>query len=347
MDLNNKKPKKPKIICTLGTTTDEKSILEGMVKAGMRCARMNTAYAKIEEYQARVELLRSVGDIPVMMDLKGPQVRLAASDAIPIEHDDIIIAGFKDEPVHFSKDFYKDVKVNDLVFIENGDIRTKVSNKRNNIISLKVIEPGPGMIHKQMGVNVPGKYLDVELLSKKDKEVIDFSIKNNIEYIALSFVRDHNDIKNLCLYIEEQKEVLGEHEDYKPGIVAKIEDRYGITNLRDIIRYSNNNDINLSVMFGRGDYAVERPIVELPFAQEYLVNTCRKHGVLSIIGTGILESMQYGYQPTRAETGDVFNILRQGADAFMLSGETSNSYSDPVNTTQKLKSMVDLYYSNA
>ena len=177
--------KKPKIIATLGTTTDSKIVLEQMIVEGMRCARMNTAYATIDEYQARLDMLRDIAPVDVMMDIKGPQVRLEADRAYQIEEEDMIIVGFKNEPIHFNKNFYDDVDAGDEVLIENGTIKTHIAKKKEGKLHLMIDEPGEGQIHKQMGINVPGIYLNVSKLSSKDKEVIDFTLKNNIEYIMM------------------------------------------------------------------------------------------------------------------------------------------------------------------
>jgi pyruvate kinase len=332
--------KKPKIICTLGTTTDDKRVLEEMVKAGMQCARMNTAYATIPEYQERLDLLREVADVDVMMDIKGPQVRLAADNAYPIEEGDIIYAGFKDEPIHFNKDFYQDVKIGDRLLIENGTIETKVRSKGNRRLALDIVEPGEGVIHKQMGVNVPGRYLHVQRLSKKDLQVANFAVENDVEYIALSFVRKYSDVANLQRAINILKNKHGKDNDI--GIVAKIEDGYGITNLQDIIGKSRQAGINLSVMVARGDMYVELPRGQLPYAQEGIIQVCRENNVFVITGTGVLESLQYQQHPTRAEVNDVYNAMVQGSNALMLSGETSNSC-DPANATRVLAGLIDGY----
>ena len=332
---------KPKIICTLGTTTDDNSVLERMVESGMSCARMNTAYATIEEYQIRLDMLRAAKggkNIDVMMDIKGPQVRLAADRAYEIAKGDIIYAGFSDEPIHFSKKFYNDVEVGDRVLIENGTIITEVRGKRNDKLALRIIDPGEGSVTKQMGVNVPGKYLNVERHSKKDVEVIDFAVRNNIQYIAQSFVRDYEDVKKTQDLIDAAKKEY--NSDLDMGIIAKIEDANGVANIQDIITKSKEDGIRLSVMVARGDLWVELPYHEFAHAQEDITRICRENGVFVITATGVLESMQYTSRPTRAEINDVYNALAQGTHSLMLSGETSNGR-DPVGVVETLSGLMN------
>lgn len=336
--------KRPKIICTLGTTTDSMEVLEDMARYGMSCARLNTAYATMDEYQARIDMLREVSRIPIMMDIKGPQVRLEADRPYQIETGDIAYVGFGDESLHFSKKFYDDVEIGDNVLFENGTIKTRIKSKSGNTLALSVLEPGEGMLHKQMGVNVPGKYLNVQKLSQKDLDVIELAVRNNVEYIALSFARDYEDVANLKNAIEIQKKKYSCKKDI--GIIAKIEDRFGIKNLDDIISKSKANGIRLSIMVARGDLYVELPKGELPIAQEQIIRKCREKGIFVITATGILESMQKNSEPSRAEVNDVYTALMQGSNALMLSGETSNG-SDPARVVKQLSDLITLYRRRA
>ena len=331
---------KPQIICTLGTTTDSLTVLEKMIGHGMSCARLNTAYSMIEEYEKRIGMLKQVSDIPVMMDLKGPQVRLMADRAYTIHEGDILYVGFGEEPLHFSKDFYRDVHENDRVYIENGTISTVVCEKKPKQVSLLIEDPGEGRISRQMGVNIPGAYLCVPRLSPKDKAVIEFSIASEIDAIALSFVRRYRDIENLQSYIERTKSRC--NSTHTPEIVAKIEDIHGLRNIEEIIAGARNQSIPLSIMIGRGDLDVELPKEEFPLAQEHLIATCKRQGMYVITATGILESMQQGCAPTRAELNDVLQAVRQGTNAFMLSGETSNG-KDPVAVVRQLSELIERF----
>jgi len=330
--------KNPNIICTLGTTTDDKTRIENMIKYGMTCARINTAYSTFEKYSSRINMIKSINpDIKIMMDIKGPQVRLEADISYRISKNDIFYFGFNDESIHFNKQFYDDVNIGDIILIENGTIQTSVLKKERNRLEVKIDYPGAGIIHKSMGVNLPGKYLDVEKLSEKDKEAIDFSVKNNLDYIALSFTRTFEDIKNCNDFIQSAKEKYSSTRDI--GIEIKIEDKYGVSNLQDMIDKSKKENIPLSVMVARGDLFVEFNKLKLPIIQQYIIDTCKQNNVPITVGTGVINSMINSVSPTRAEVNDVYNILKQDVDAIMLSGETSNAY-DPVLSVRVLHDII-------
>jgi pyruvate kinase len=331
---------KPKIICTLGTTTDYDDVLKQMIEHGMACARINTAYASVSDYKRRIDQLRKAGNIPVMMDIKGPQVRIDTDKQYRIENGDKIYIGFKDEHIHFNKDFYKDVEADDIILFENGTIKTKISSKANNKLTLEVIANGEGFLNTRMGVNVPGKYLNVPRLSEKDLEVVDFSLDYNIESIALSFVRDADDIIYLNDTINKKKEEKKVHN--KIGITAKIEDKRGVENIRDIIFSARKNRIDLTVMVARGDMYVEMGYADMMNSQKHIIETCNLYKVPVITATGVLESMQTKDKPTRAEIFDVYNAIRQGTDYLMFSGETSNSH-NPVLAVKTLKELIEGY----
>jgi pyruvate kinase len=336
--------KKPKIIATLGTTTDDRQVLENMVEAGLDCARINTAYATIEEYRARIGLLKFIADVDIMVDIKGPQLRLEAVRAYPISAGDRIAVGFADEDLHFNHNFYNDISVGDIVLFENGTIQTEVKRKLNHTVALEVIDPGQGTLAMKMGADVPGKYLNVPQLTEKDIEIIKFSIQQRLDYIALSFVRDFDDVKNCYDKIREFQENYGwTYAEYPLGIVAKIEEKLGIEALPDIIEKSKAEGINLSVMIARGDLFTELPNEHLPLVQEYLTKLCNKTGTFVITATGVLESMQHSPVPSRAEVNDVYNAVKQGTNALMLSGETSNGYY-PAHVVRTLNTLIDTYH---
>ncbi len=339
---------KTKIICTLGTTTDDDAVLERMVNAGMTGIRLNTAYATIEDYSRRVVMAKKANkDLSVMLDIKGPQVRLGNFDAFTISKGREFLIGFPDannnsnNTIYFSKDFHKDLKKGDYVLIENGTIVTEVIEKYPSDVRLRIIEPGEGIIHKHMGVNVPGVYLHVPGLSEKDKEVISWGLEQKVEQIALSFVRDAEDLKNCYEYMKQADPKRAE----KTEIVLKIEDRFGVENLDSILKYSKKNEIKTSVMVARGDLYVELGAEELPYAQEYIIKTSQKNKVPVMVGTGVLESMQHGKKPTRAEICDIYNILRSGVNYFMLSGETSFGDNPPL-VVETLTRTAKRYYEN-
>lgn len=349
----------PKIICTLGTTTDSIYELKKMIKYGMDCVRINTEYQTTQEYEKRINAVKEIKpDISLMIDIKGPQIRLE-TDAIyelkpePGKNLNSIVfdVGFKDEPLHFNKDFYDDVKKFDKIYFENGTIKSFVREKYHDkaggkFLSLRLWDDGEGYLKNRMGVNVPGAYLNVSRLTKRDYAAIEYSILNKADYIALSFVRDYDDISNLADVIEEKKKELkkvgwiDENYNHRFGIVAKMEDYHGIKNLEDIIDQSKQNNINLSVMVARGDLCVEFPYEQLPFIQKKIISMCNEKNIKVITATGLLDSMQYCNIPSRSELCDVVNAVLDGSDALMLSDETSNG-KNPGEAVKMLKKLID------
>lgn len=330
------------IYCTLGTTTDDRAVLEGMVEAGMKGARMNTAYATLDEYQRRLDMVRQVSDARIMMDLKGPQLRLYADEAVRFSAGDRVRIGYLSGNIRLSGDCLGDLLPDDQILFENGKMEGKVSRKGEEDVEVEMLCPDEGVLGSSMGVNIPGRYLSVNRLTEKDTEVLGFCVENRVEDVALSFVRDYEDVRNLYEVLKGTAEEKGS--DYMPRIVAKIEDGFGVRNLYDIIRWSGDAGIDLGVMVARGDLAVEHPMEMLAFLQESIIGACRKEGVYCMTATGLLESMQYGMTPTRSEVCDVYNALRAGSDALLLSGETSNGV-DPVNATQSLSYIINTYES--
>ncbi len=328
---------KPKIICTLGTTTDDKDVLRDMVRYGMNCARINTAYAGLPEYAQRIRMVREIADIPIMLDLKGPQVRLHSLVNYRIRKGDRLIIGFKDEPLAFSLDFYDDIGIDDRIYFENGTIESVVTNKADDrTIDLDILEPGEGTLRNLMGVNVPGKYLNVPRLNGKDRAALNFAANEHIEHLALSFVQDPKDV--LGLYR------LAEGLGYRPKICAKIEDRIGIERLPATIAEAKREGICLSVMVARGDMGIELPYYEVPKAQQGIIRTCKDYNIPVVVATEMLESMRWNSRPSRAEVADVALAALQGADAVMLSGETSNSRHPAA--AVRAASEILRYYSN-
>lgn len=350
--------KKPKIFCTLGNTTDSKDTIAGMIKAGMRGARINTAYCTFKDYDTRISMLKEISskmgiNIPLMMDIKGPQLRILTSNPkmnYSIEKGIIFPVGFHDDNKEFKP--YNDIDVylnynikdqlkdNDLILIENGSIVTRVL-ENNNELYVEVINSGEGILRNKMGVNIPGKYLDLPNLSRKDEKAIEYTLKNNIEYIALSFVRNNMDLKYLQGYIRQRKKELGASSN--PGLIAKIEDKHGFTNLDSIIEQGKGKEFDFWVMIARGDLFNEIPYSKLAYAQELISKKCRDKKVSFMIATGLLESMKYNPRPTRSEIGDLWNVLRDDPDYVLLSAETSNG-KNPVLAVNTLNHIINEYF---
>ncbi len=337
----------PRIMCTLGKTTDDIGVLAEMINSGMAAARINTAYATIPEYKQRIDVLRSlrgaISKIPVVLDLKGSQIRLVIEGSMPgkinkfsIAAEDEFPIGFQKGLIAFNYNLSSDIMPGDQVLFENGTIRTIVAEKKEKYAKLKVIEAGEGYIRHGMGVNVPGKlFRNIPRLSPKDFEVIDFAFLENVEYIAISFVRESEDV--FCVKRELEKKSKG---IILPKIIIKIEDPIGIKNLPTIINDARKEETELMVMIGRGDMFVESPKYMLGVFQKEIISVCKKNDTTVIVATGLLESMQFNRYPTRSEVCDVTNSVLDEPDWLMLSAETANS-DYPVEAVKMLQSIIN------
>ncbi len=296
--------KKTKIVCTVGPASGCKQVIEKMFHAGMNGVRINTAYGNIPQYEVTIRAVREVADIPVIIDIKGPEVRIKATQAKTLIKGDILEVGFNGEDICFNHDLYDEMAVNDLVLIDNGKIRTHVVEKANRKLYLKI--HNSGTIEDGKGVNIPNKHLSLPTLSKRDLEIVRFAKKFDIEYVALSFARNAKDVENLSK----------EHR-FEGGIIAKIENYEGVQNIEEI------TDAASGIMVARGDLGIEIEPEKVPLVQKSIIKLCNQKGKLVVTATEMLESMIHQPCPTRAEVSDVANAILDGSDAVMLSGETA------------------------
>lgn len=271
----------------------------------MNGARINTAYGNLDQYKIIVNNIRETADLPIIIDIKGPEIRLQAKRRKTVKKGDILEVGFDHEEISFNHNFYDKMNVGDYVYIDNGKIKTRVIEKNNGILRLLVMNGGE--IADGKGVNIPNKQLSVPSLSKKDLEIIKFAKESDVEYIALSFTRDAQDVDNLKI----------EAEGFKGRIIAKIENFEGVKNFEEIL------DAVECVMIARGDLGVEIELERVPLVQKSIIRLCNQRGKTVVTATDMLESMIYQPTPTRAEVSDVANAILDGTDAVMLSGETS------------------------
>jgi pyruvate kinase len=275
-----------------------------MFQAGMNGVRINTAYGSLDQYQAVIETVREVADIPIIIDIKGPEIRIRASQRKVISKGDIFEVGFDGEEVCFNHDFYDEMAVDDEVYIDNGKIRTHVVGKKDRKLQLLTMDSG--VIEDGKGVNIPNKHLSVPTFPEKDLEIISFAKKHDVEYVALSFTRNAEDVKN-----------LSETNGFEGGIIAKIENFEGVQNVEEILEAAGG------LMVARGDLGVEIEPERVPLVQKSLIKLCNQKGKLVVTATEMLESMINQPCPTRAEVSDVANAILDGSDAVMLSGETA------------------------
>jgi len=298
--------KKTKIICTIGPASLSTETLEKMYKAGMNGARINTAYGDIDQYELIVNNIRETADIPIIVDIKGPEIRLQTERRRIIKKGEIINVGFNpEEEISFNHNFYDKMNIGDSLYIDNGRIRTQLIEKVDGVLRLLVLNGGE--IDNGKGVNIPNKKLSVPSLSERDLKIIEFAKEHDAEYVALSFTRSVRDVEDF----------KANSEGFKGAVIAKIENIEGLKNFEEIL-----NAVEC-IMIARGDLGVEVELERVPLIQKSIIRRCNQKGKTVVTATEMLESMIYQPSPTRAEVSDVANAILDGTDAVMLSGETS------------------------
>lgn len=306
----------------MGPSCSDKETLKAMVRAGMNVARLNFSHADHATHEKSLKLVREINEelntnIAILQDLQGPKIRIGIlKKTIKVQEGDVITLRSDmqkqekaDDPIPIIYDtFAQDVKENDLVLIDDGKVElTVVYTDNKHTVKLKV-ESGEE-IKSRKGVNLPMTQISVPTITEKDFKDIDFAIKHKVDWLALSFVRTADDIRVLKELIRLKNGVS--------KIIAKIEKPEALANVDEIIKASD------AIMVARGDLGVEIPMEEVPAWQKRIVRKCNLYGKPVIVATQVMESMTTNRRPTRAEASDVANALVDGADAVMLSGETS------------------------
>ncbi|MBS3119486.1 pyruvate kinase [Candidatus Woesearchaeota archaeon] len=298
--------KKTKILCTLGPASSDRQIIQRMIKAGMDAVRINTAFGSSQEFGKVVDVVRSVSSIPILIDIKGPEIRLTCHQTVRFGRNEISWFGFrKGRHLCFTYDFYDGVSKGDNIFFRDGTMKARIVQKSQHKIKLKFIYSGS--LSNMCSVNVPDKHLDMPSLSQRDKELISFAVKKGLDFIALSFVRGRKDI-------ERVKALLSRH--HIP-VIAKIENQQGVDNIAEIIEASDG------IMVARGDLGIELPFERIPLIQKDIIHRCNNAAKPVITATHMLERMINHPRCTRAEASDVANAVLDGTDVIMLSGETA------------------------
>lgn len=310
-----------KIVFTIGPATTEESILEKLLEVGVDVCRLNMAHASHEWTRETIATVRRVCDrvgrqIAIMMDVKGPEIRTGDVDEeLQLEKDEtfdlLIDANAADPDVRGTTVNYSglgnDVKVGDIVLVDSGLIRMEVTEVTPERVRCCVRIPGP--MGNRRHINLPGVKVNLPCLTQKDRDDIKTGIECGVDFFALSFVREPDDLDILRRYISEHGS--------DARIIAKIEDQSAISNLDEIILASDG------LMVARGDLGIEIPYETLPLVQHRAVQTCLRMGKPVIIATHMLESMISSPMPTRAEISDVASAVLEQADCVMLSGETT------------------------
>ena len=314
--------RKTKIICTIGPACENEEILTQMCLAGMNVARLNFSHGTHEEHQKKIDLIKKVREklnlpIAIMLDTKGPEYRiktfenkkitLSDGDTFTFTTEDII---GNNERVSVNYDhLIEDLKVGDTIMVNNGLVIFEVRKIAGKDAVCEVIAGGELSDRKSM--NFPNRVLKHDYLSEQDKEDLLFGIKNEVDFVAASFVSNKQDMQDLRNFLDANG---GNDID----VIAKIENRAGVSNVEEICELANG------IMIARGDLGVEIPFMEVPSTQKFLISKCRLLGKRVITATEMLESMIHNPRPTRAEISDVANAVYDGTSAVMLSGETAS-----------------------
>lgn len=314
--------KKTKIVATLGPATSDEEVIKAMILEGVDVFRINFSHAKYDVAKQNIQTIRKLSEelgsnTAILADLQGPKLRIGMmkEEVVVRPGDEILFCTGKEfkgnrERVYMNYNgFPKDVKVGEQVLLDDGKLIFEVmgTNKKDTV-KTKVIQGGP--LRSKKGVNLPNTGLSLPALTMKDKKDAVFAIEQEVDWIALSFVRFGSDLKELQALIEA-------HSDYKVPILAKIEKPEAVTNIKEIVANCDG------LMVARGDLGVEIPVEEVPLIQKELVNIAKSARIPVIIATQMMETMITSLTPTRAEVNDVANSVMDGADAVMLSGETS------------------------
>ncbi|HLF14206.1 MAG TPA: pyruvate kinase [Bacteroidota bacterium] len=321
--LKKKPESRTKIVCTLGPACASPEVLGAMVRDGMNAARLNFSHGTHAEHLVNLRHMRAAArkygePVSVILDLQGPKIRIGDLESPPVElaaGDRIVIttrdASGKDNilPTTY-RHLPKDVKRGDRVLIDDGKIELTVLSVKETEVALRVVTGG--LVGEHKGINLPGIAVSAPSLTGKDRRDLVFAFRHDIDYVALSFVRRAHDVAHLRDFIIEHGP-----KGRKIPIIAKIEKDEAIANFDAILKETD------AVMVARGDLGVELPAEEVPLLQKMIIRKCNEAGKPVIIATQMLESMVDSPTPTRAEASDVANAVLDGADAVMLSGETS------------------------
>ncbi|HSH35792.1 pyruvate kinase, partial [Schnuerera sp.] len=314
--------KKTKIVCTIGPASEKEEILRELFLKGLNVTRLNFSHGTHEEHQKRIDTIKRIREelklpIGIMLDTKGPEIRLGnfKEDMVELEDGDFFTLTTKDilgdkSIVSVSyEELTKDVKKGDRILIDDGLVELEVFEIVSDTdVKCTILNGGTLKDHK--GVNIPNVSINLPAVTEKDIEDIKFGIRNDIDFIAASFIRKAEDVLEIRKVLEEN---VGEHID----IIAKIENQEGVDNIDEIIKASDG------IMVARGDLGVEIETEEIPLIQKQIIKKCNIAGKPVITATQMLDSMMRNPRPTRAEVTDVANAILDGTDSIMLSGETA------------------------
>ena len=314
--------KKTKIVATLGPACSTKEVIKKMIDAGVNVFRINFSHADYTDVSERIQMIRELNEefgytTSILGDLQGPKLRVGVmkEDVVVSKGDKITFTTAEDilgtaSRVYMNyKEFPKDVNPGERILLDDGKLIFEVTKTdKNTEVEAVVVQGGP--LRSKKGVNLPNTKVSLPALTEKDIRDAKFAIENNVDWIALSFVRTPKDLEDL-------QDLIAEHSDHKIPIIAKIEKPEAVENIDKIVAFCDG------LMVARGDLGVEVPAEEVPLIQKKLIHRAKTARIPVIVATQMMETMITSLTPTRAEVNDVANSVMDGADAVMLSGETS------------------------
>lgn len=323
--------RKTKIVATIGPASESYDVLKSMMLAGLNMARINFSHGSWEEQKEKVDRVKKIREelklpVAIMLDMKGPEIRmgkfsekvyLEEGQTFTIKYEDVI--GNKEEASISYKELYLDVEVGSIILIDDGLIKLKVKEIKDKNMICTVINGGP--VSSNKGVNVPNIKLNLPSLTQKDIDDVIGAIDNDLDYIAVSFVRRKSDVLAVRELLNKRNSNI--------KLISKVENKEGVDNLEEIIEVSDG------IMVARGDLGVEIPFAEVPIIQKDMIKKTYSKAKPVITATQMLESMIVSPEPTRAEVSDVANAIYDGTSAIMLSGETAMG-NHPVECIKKM-----------
>lgn len=312
------KKRRTRIICTIGPAVDVRSRLKRLMRQGFDVARLNFSHGSHEEHRERIALIRQLNlelgcNTAILLDTKGPEIRTGEGEAFLKKGREVMITvrGEPTTPEGFSvsyRNLPREVSPGDRILLDDGLISLEVLETKSFSIRCRV--ENSGSLGSKKGVNIPGVKIRLPGISEKDRQDLLFGVAEDVDFIALSFVRSPRDIR-------EARKILGES-GKGIQIIAKIENRQGVEEIDGILEEADG------IMIARGDLGVEIPIKELPGVQKSIIRKARMAAKPVIVATQMLDSMMRNPRPTRAEVSDIANSILDGTDAIMLSGETAS-----------------------
>ncbi|SKR87615.1 Probable pyruvate kinase PykA [Mycobacteroides abscessus subsp. abscessus] len=314
--------RKTKIVCTIGPASESEEMLEKLMNAGMNVARLNFSHGSHEEHKGRIDTIRKVAKrlnktVAILLDTKGPEIRThnMKDGIIELEKGKEVIVSMTEvegTPEKFSVTYdnlINDVQVGSYILLDDGLVELQVKDIDHDKGEVKCDILNSGELKNKKGVNLPGVKVNLPGITDKDADDIRFGIKEDVDFIAASFVRRPSDVLDIREILEQEKANI--------TMFPKIENQEGIDNIEEILEVSDG------LMVARGDMGVEIPPEKVPMVQKDLIRKCNKLGKPVITATQMLDSMQRNPRATRAEASDVANAIYDGTDAVMLSGETA------------------------